>query len=140
MHLITRRPRHRAVDRAAALDTECRRLKDAVVGMNETFDRLRTRAAEAEIVAACTLVDLDDVTVARNELAAALARIDDRHAEVVEGMQREIDDLWRRLEIGAQAEAAATETQAYPVITQRFEHGSPIRLGVALNDATRQPA
>lgn len=117
-----RHPRHRAVDRAAALDTECRRLKAVITGADEVFDRLRTRAREAEIVTRCTL-----------------ARIDERHAETVEQMQREIDELRRRLDVAVLAEAAVTQTQPWPTITQRFEGGSPVRLGVALDDTVRIP-
>lgn len=70
---LRRQPKHRAADRLASLEPEYRRIKAVVVGSDAVFNQLRERAAEAEIVAACTLRDLEDVTKERDELAREVA-------------------------------------------------------------------
>lgn len=72
---LRRQPKHRAADRLAALEPEYRRIKAVVVGSDAAFNQLRERAAEAEVVAACTLRDLEDVTEERDQLAAEVAAV-----------------------------------------------------------------
>jgi len=52
-----------------------------------------------------------------------IARIDARHAEIVAGLERQIADLERRLQIGVLAESAAAKTQEIPIVVQAPQSG-----------------
>lgn len=56
-------------------------------------------------------VQLDDQA---REHAATIARIDARHAETVRGLEQEVAELKRRLDIGVKAEHVVTPTQEIP--------------------------
>lgn len=73
-------PKHKASERLSSLEIEYRRIKAVVAGADAEFIRLRHRAAEAEIVADCTLRNLEDVTEERDALAAEVAELKDRLA------------------------------------------------------------
>lgn len=111
-----RKPKHRASD-------EVERLR-----LKKTWDDLRIKALT---------VQLDDL---HREHAEVIARIDERHGEIVRGLEAQIARLERQLEIGVLAEAVVTETQELDVraLQERFADG-PVR---ALNQtpmARRQP-
>lgn len=102
---LRRQPKHRAADRLASLEPEYRRIKAVVVGSDAAFNQLRKQAAEAEMVAARTLRDLEDVTEERDRL------------------QREVADLWARL---APLEAAEANRNAMtvPAPVRDTSHGA----------------
>ncbi|MCX4232105.1 hypothetical protein [Streptomyces ortus] len=79
--------RHRAPD-------ECARLRFLLFGANLCIRGLR--------------LQLDDQD---RDHAATIARIDERHAEVVTGLESEVAELQRRLDIACRAETAVTRTQ-----------------------------
>ena len=60
--------------------------------------------------------------------AEVIARIDARHGEIVRGLEQQIADLERRLNVGVLAEAAAAKTQEIDVrsLRERFASG-PVR-------------
>lgn len=66
----------------------------------------------------------------REDHARTVDRIEARHAETVDGMQRQIDDLTRRLTIGVLAEAAASQTQEIDArsLQARFADGPVVGL------------
>lgn len=112
-----RKPKHRASD-------EVERLR-----LKKTWDDLRIKALT---------VQLDDL---HREHAEVIARIDERHGEVVRGLEAQIARLERQLEIGVLAEAVVTQTQEMEIpadLRERFAEG-PV---VALNQtpiARRRP-
>lgn len=66
----------------------------------------------------------------REDHADTVARIEARHTEITDEMQREIDDLTRRLEVQVLAEAAASQTQEIDAreIQARFADGRVVSL------------
>lgn len=79
LHLGIRRPRkHRAVDKVTSLRDENSRLRRQLIGAGDyiatqdrTLDDVRTRRAEAEQVARCLAISVEELTEERGELAAA---------------------------------------------------------------------
>jgi hypothetical protein len=73
--------------------------------------------------------------------AEVIARIDARHGEIVRGLEQQIADLERRLDVSTFAEAAAAKTQEIDVrsLQQRFETGGVLRLGAAPMAAVLNP-
>ncbi|GHH87918.1 hypothetical protein [Streptomyces capitiformicae] len=118
--LLDRPPRkHRAVD-------EVERQKGMRAGADRLIQALR--------------LQLEDQDLAHAEV---IARIDARHAEVVDGMQRQIDDLRRRLDIACKAETAVTKTQELSVdeIRQHCIKPVPLHLSpMARRDPAHVPA
>lgn len=108
--LLDRKPRvvrkHRAPD-------ECERLRFLLFGANLCIRGLH--------------LQLDDKD---REHAETVARIDERHAEIVRGLEAQVIRLQRRLEVGVLAEAAATETQEIDTqsLQERFAHGPVVAL------------
>lgn len=104
--LLDRRPRvvrkHRAID-------EVDRQKQLRAGADLLINGLRLQLAEQEA-----------------EHAAVVARIDKRYAEAIRGLEQQVTDLERRLQIGVLASAAADQTQPIPVITPVPLHQSPM--------------
>jgi hypothetical protein len=99
-----RHPQHRATD-------EVDRLKFLLYGANLLIGGLR--------------VQLDDQ---EREHADTVARIDARHAETVRGLEQQIADLQRRLDVGVKAEHVIAATQEIDVrpLRDRFTDG-PVR-------------
>ncbi|MFD7465059.1 hypothetical protein [Streptomyces tendae] len=62
------------------------------------------------------------------EHAEIIARIDERHAEIVEGLEQQIADLERRLAVGALAESAAARTQELSIAEIRQHCVKPVPL------------
>lgn len=100
----TRHPRHRAIDKAE-------RLEILLAGAHALIKGLR--------------LQLDDQAA---EHADTVARIDARHAETVRGLQQQITDLERRLDVGVLAEHVIARTQEIDVrdLRDRFRDG-PVR-------------
>ncbi len=88
-----RKPRHRASD-------EVERLQFLLAGARQLIKGLHLQ-----------LEDKD------REHEQVIQRIDERHAETVRGLERQIAELQRRLDIGVLAQAAADETQEIPILT-----------------------
>ncbi|PAX90146.1 hypothetical protein CLM85_06355 [Streptomyces albidoflavus] len=75
---------------------------------------------------------LEDVRVARAELAQAEQAVKDR--------DRRIADLERRLAVGVRAEHVIADTQPCPTVDGRFEDGPVRRLGASpLADTVEMP-
>lgn len=105
--LIDRRPprtRHRAIDEV---------------------DRQIALRAGADLLIKALRLQLDDQA---REHADTVARIDARHAETVRGLEQQIADLQRRLDVGVKAEHVVAETQEIDVrdLDDRFRDG-PVR-------------
>ena len=114
----------------------------------EKVGRLERELAERESLLRAAAAELGQVVGERNQLqdqldeagielsgaredhAETVARIEARHAEVIAEMQREIDDLTRRLDVGVLAEAAASKTQEIDAreIQERFADGPVVSL------------
>ena len=88
---VTRKPKHRASDEV---------------------ERLRHRLAGADLLLAGYRVQLDDKD---REHAETIARIDERHAETVRGLEQQVRDLQWRLDIACKAETAVAKTQELDV-------------------------
>lgn len=104
---------------------------------DDTVDLLQCKLIGAKLLIKGLRIQLDDQA---RDHAETIARIEDRHGEIVRGLEAQNARLQRQLEIGVLAEAAATETQELDVraLQERFADG-PV---VALNQtpmARRQP-
>jgi hypothetical protein len=99
-----RRTRHRAIDEV---------------------ERQKALRAGADILIQGLRLQLEDQEAAHAEV---VARIDARHGEIVRGLEQQIADLQRRLDIRTFAEAAAAKTQEIDVrsLQERFASG-PVR-------------
>jgi hypothetical protein len=87
-----RRPRHRASDEV---------------------ETLRLKKVWADSLIKALRVQLDDQDRKHDEV---IRRIDERHGETVRGLENQIAELERRLQIGVLAEAAAAQTQEIPIL------------------------
>jgi len=97
-------------------------------------ERLRKLLAGAELLADGLRLQLDDQD---HKHAETVRRIDERHGEVVEGLERQLAELQRRLDIACKAESAVAITQPIPVITPVLPlHQSPL----AKTNPTHVPA
>lgn len=97
-------------------------------------DRLRNKLAGAELLMAGYRIQLDDL---HREHAEVIARIDERHGEIVRGLEAQLADLERRLDVRVLAESVVTRTQEIPVITPVMPlHQSPL----AVTDPGRHTA
>lgn len=81
------RTRHRAIDKAD-------RLEFLLAGANALIKGLR--------------LQLDDMHYEHEQI---IARIDERHGEIVRGLEQQIADLEHRLNVGVLAESVVTRTQ-----------------------------
>ena len=102
-----RHPQHRAVD-------EVQRQKALRTGADLLIKGLR--------------LQLDEQAA---EHAEVIARIDARHGEIVRGLERQIEELERRLKTRVLAESVATKTQEIPIppdLQQRFAAGRAVTL------------
>lgn len=114
-------------------------LRDKPLGKHredDTVDLLNCMLAGARLLIQGLRLQLDDKD---DEHEATIARIDARHAEVVDGMQRQIDDLQRRLDIACKAETAVTATQELSVDEIRQHCITPVPLHLS-PQARRDPA
>jgi hypothetical protein len=93
-------------------------------------DRLRHKLAGAELLIGGYRLQLD---MLEREHAQTIARIDERHAEIVRGLERELAEAHRRIDIAGQANAAADLTQEIDTrsLRKRFETGPVRRLGAS---------
>lgn len=82
-----KRPRHRAVDEV---------------------DRQKAMRTGADLLIKGLYLQLRDQEAAH---AAVIARIDERHGEIVRGLEQQIAELERRLNVGVLAESVVTRTQ-----------------------------
>lgn len=119
MGLIHARGRHRGATPAElrAAHAEDVRTIDALRG---TVTDLMTQLDRAGIDFSGAL---EDVRVARAELAQAEQAVADR--------DRRIADLEHRLAVGVRAEHVIADTQPCPVLDDRFEQGPVRRLGAS---------
>ncbi|MEY9995812.1 hypothetical protein ABIE67_007844 [Streptomyces sp. V4I8] len=101
-----RKPKHRAIDEV---------------------ERLRLKQSWADLRIKTLVVQLDDL---HHEHAEVIARIDERHGEIVRGLEAQITRLERRLEVSVLAEAAAAQTQEIDLRTlqERFAEGPVVAL------------
>ena len=83
----TRKPKHRAIDEV---------------------ERLNLHKVWADLLIKSLRVQLDDLA---HEHAEVIARIDERHGEIVRGLEGQIADLERRLDVRVLAESVVTKTQ-----------------------------
>lgn len=74
----------------------------------DAVDLLQCKLLGAQLLIKGLRLQLDDKD---QEHEAAVARIDERHAEVVRGLEDEVAELRRRLDIACLAETAVTRTQ-----------------------------
>lgn len=82
-----RHPQHRAIDEVG---------------------RQKTLRAGADLLIKGLRLQLDEQAAKHAEV---IARIDERHGEIVRGLERQIEGLERRLKVGALAESVVTKTQ-----------------------------
>jgi hypothetical protein len=81
---------------------------------SDGIDLLHCKLAGARLLIKGLRLQLDDKD---REHAEAIERIDERHGEVVRGLEQQIAELERRLNVGVLAETAVTQTQPIPAIT-----------------------
>jgi hypothetical protein len=90
---------------------------------SDAIDLLQCKLAGARLLIKGLRLQLED---AEDRHAETIARIDERHDEVVRGLEQQIAELERRLNVGVLAETALTKTQPIPVITPVMPlHQSP---------------
>jgi hypothetical protein len=91
---------------------------------SDGIDLLQCKLAGARLLIKGLQLQLDDKDRAHAE---TVARIDERHGEVVRGLEQQIAELERRLDVGVKAESVVTRTQEIPVITPVVPlHQSPM--------------
>ena len=90
---------------------------------DDAVDLLQCKLAGARMLIKGLRLQLDDQA---HEHAETIARIEDRHGEIVRGLEGQIADLERRLDVRVLAESVVTRTQEIPVITPVMPlHQSP---------------
>jgi hypothetical protein len=91
----------------------------------DEVDRQLALRAGADLLIKALHLQLDDQA---REHADTVARIDARHAETVRGLEQQIADLQRRLDVGVKAEHVIAATQEIDVrsLRDRFTDG-PVR-------------
>jgi hypothetical protein len=102
-------------------------LREKPVGKHredDAVDLLHCKLTGARLLIKGLRLQLDDKD---REHEAAIRRIDDRHAEVVRGLEAQLADANRRLDIACKAETAVTQTQEMPVEEIR-RHCTPVPL------------
>lgn len=77
---------------------------------DDAVDLLQCKLAGARMLIKGLRLQLEEQLA---EHAEVVARIDERHAEIVRGLEAQVARLERRLEIGFLAESAVTETQEF---------------------------
>lgn len=82
----------------------------------DEVDRQLTLRAGADLLIKGLRLQLDEQEARHAEV---VTRIDERHAQVVRDLKRQVEELQRRLQIGVLAEAAATQTQEIDVSAVR---------------------
>lgn len=75
---------------------------------DDAVDLLQCKLAGANMLIKGLGLQLDEAEATHE---ATVARIDERHAEAVRGLEDELADLRRRLDIACRAETAVTRTQ-----------------------------
>jgi predicted nucleic acid-binding Zn-ribbon protein len=91
----------------------------------DEVDRQRALRYGADLLIKSLQLQLTDQEA---EHAEIIARIDERHAEIVEGLEQQIADLKRRLAVGVLAESAATKTQELSIAEIRQHCVTPVPL------------
>lgn len=110
--------------RIGLLDRSARRPRHPQHRAVDEVERQLILRAGADLLIKGLRMQLEEQAVRHAE---TIRRIDERHAEVVEGLEHQIRELKRRLAVRALAEAAAAETQPIPVITPVLPlHQSPL--------------
>jgi hypothetical protein len=74
----------------------------------DAVDLLQCKLTGAQLLIKGLRLQLDDKDFEHDE---AVARIDERHSEVVRGLEDELAELQRRLDIACKAETVVTRTQ-----------------------------
>jgi hypothetical protein len=97
--------------RLGFLDRSARRPKHRA---SDEVERLQRKLAGAELLMGGYRIQLEDL---HNEHAETIARIDERHGEIVRGLEEQIAGLERRLNTRVLAEHVIAQTQEIPVIT-----------------------
>jgi hypothetical protein len=94
---------------------------------DDAVDLLQCKLIGAQLLIKGLRLQLDDQD---REHEATIARIDERHGEVVRGLEEQIAELERRLGVACQANAAADLTQEIDTrdLQQRFATGRVVAL------------
>jgi hypothetical protein len=95
---------------------------------SDEVTRLQHKLAGAELLMAGYRIQLDDLH--RNH-AETIARIDERHGEIVRGLEQQIAELEHRLNVGVLAEHVVAKTQEIPIppdLQARFAAGRAVTL------------
>jgi hypothetical protein len=95
---------------------------------SDEVTRLQHKLAGAELLMAGYRIQLDDL---HRDHAETIARIDERHGEIVRGLEQQIEDLERRLDTRVLAENVVTKTQEIPIppdLQARFAAGRAVTL------------
>lgn len=78
----------------------------------DELERQRALRAGADLLIRGLRLQLDEQERRHMEV---IARIDARHAEIVEGLERQVAELEHRLNVASLAESAAATTQEIPI-------------------------
>lgn len=81
---------------------------------DDAIDLLQCKLIGARLLIKGLRLQLDDQDRAH---AATVRRIDERHGEVVRGLEQQIAEMQRKLDVACKAETAVAITQPIPVIT-----------------------
>lgn len=103
-------------------------LRDKPTGkrrQDDAVDLLQCKLTGARMLIKGLRLQLDDQA---REHEATVRRIDERHAEIVRGLEQQVADLERRLAIACQASAAADQTQEIDPETVRRICAQPVPL------------
>lgn len=94
---------------------------------DDAVDLLQCKLTGARMLIKGLRLQLDDLA---REHADVIARIDERHSEIVRGLEAQITRLQRQLEVGLLAEHVVTETQELDVraLQERFADGPVVTL------------
>lgn len=102
---------------------------------DDAVDLLQCKLSGARLLIKGLRLQLDEKD---REHEATIQRIDDRHAEVVRGLEAQLAEAGRRLDIACKAETAVTQTQEISVEEIR-RHCTPVPLHQS-PQARRDPA
>jgi hypothetical protein len=109
------RGRHKPGVVNARLRRQVRDLEADNQQLTQRADAADVYAHKARLRACKDAMRIAQLEAERDELKAAVARMDEQQGKTIRGFERQAAELTRRLELRSQTEAVVTKTQPIPV-------------------------